>query len=44
VLLFLPLTTLFVQGALAVFGFVDNWLPLGVRFPRRAPTDKGRDG
>jgi hypothetical protein len=43
VLLFLPLTTLFVQGALAVFGFVDNWLPLGVRFPRRAPTDKGRD-
>jgi hypothetical protein len=44
VLLFLPLTTLFVQGALAVFGFVDNWLPLGVRFPRRTPTDKGRDG
>jgi hypothetical protein len=44
VLLFLPFTTLFVQGALAVFGFIDNWLPLGTRFPRRAPTDKGRDG
>ena len=33
VLLFLPFTTMFVQGALAVFGFIDNWLPLRERLP-----------
>lgn len=31
VLLFLPFTTLFVQGMLAVVGFVDNWFPLRAR-------------
>jgi hypothetical protein len=35
VLLFIPFTTLFVQGALAVFGFVDNWYPLRERFAAR---------
>jgi hypothetical protein len=34
-LLFLPFTTLFVQGALAVFGFMDNWYPLRPRFAAR---------
>jgi hypothetical protein len=34
-LLFLPVTTLFVQGALAVFGFMDNWYPLRPRFALR---------
>jgi hypothetical protein len=38
VLLFVPFTTLFVQGALAVFGFIDNWFPLRDRLPgRRGP-------
>jgi hypothetical protein len=32
VLLFLPFTTLFVQGMLAVLGFVDNWFALKARF------------
>jgi len=31
VLLFLPFTTLFVQGVLAAVGFVDNWFPLRAR-------------
>jgi hypothetical protein len=35
VLLFIPFTTLFVQGALAVFGFVDNWFPIRERFVRK---------
>jgi hypothetical protein len=35
VLLFVPVTTLFVQGALAVFGFLDNWYPLRPRFAVR---------
>ncbi len=32
-LLFLPFTTIFVMGALAVFGFIDNWIPLRDRLP-----------
>lgn len=40
VLLFIPFTTLFVQGALALFGFVDNWFPLRARLAARAA---GRD-
>jgi hypothetical protein len=45
VLLFVPFTTLFVQGALAIFGFVDNWFPLRERFaagrPGSPPTGTG---
>lgn len=37
VLLFVPFTTLFVSGALAVFGFVDNWFPLRERFAAGRP-------
>ena len=35
VLLFLPFTTVFMQGALAIFGFIDNWFPLRERLPAR---------
>lgn len=41
VLLFIPFTTLFVQGALAVFGFVDNWFPLRPRFGAKPPPSEG---
>ena len=41
VLLFLPLTTLFVQGALAIFGFVDNWYPLRSRLSAPPGEDSG---
>jgi hypothetical protein len=37
VLLFVPFTTLLVSGALAVFGFVDNWFPLRERFAAGRP-------
>jgi hypothetical protein len=43
VLLFIPFTTLFVQGALAVFGFVDNWYPLRERFAAGRPRS-GKPG
>ncbi|MCZ8131517.1 MAG: hypothetical protein O9284_09475 [Steroidobacteraceae bacterium] len=35
VLLFLPFTTVFVLGGLAVFGFLDNWYPLRERLAAR---------
>jgi hypothetical protein len=35
VLLFVPFTTPFVSGALAVGGFLDNWVPLRERFAGR---------
>lgn len=41
VLLFVPFTTLFVSGALAVFGFVDNWYPLRQRFGAKPPAREG---
>jgi hypothetical protein len=41
VLLFIPFTTLFVQGALAVFGFVDNWYPLRARLAAKPPAHEG---
>ena len=41
VLLFLPVTTLFAQGALAMFGFMDNWYPLRPRF---AALRRGKSG
>lgn len=41
VLLFVPFTTLFVQGALAVFGFLDNWFPLRPRFGAKPPAREG---
>jgi hypothetical protein len=44
VLLFLPFTTLFVQGALAVFGFLDNWIPLRPRLAALAAKGKGGAG
>jgi hypothetical protein len=42
VLLFLPFTTLFVQGALAACGFLDNWMPLRPRLAALAAAGKGR--
>ncbi|MEI8297094.1 MAG: hypothetical protein WCH32_03635 [Pseudomonadota bacterium] len=32
---FWPYTTVFVQGGLAIFGFMDNWVPLRERFRAR---------
>ena len=43
VLLFLPFTTLFIQGALAVFGFVDNWFPMRERLAARG-GDRNQGG
>jgi hypothetical protein len=43
-LLFVPFAALFVEGALAVFGFLDNWLPLRARLAALAAKDKGRAG
>jgi len=43
-LLFIPFAALFVEGALAVFGFLDNWLPLRARLAALAAKDKGRAG
>jgi len=37
----LPRTAVFVQGGLAVFGFIDNWFPFRARFTARA---QGRSG
>ncbi len=42
VLLFVPFTTLFVMSALAIFGFMDNWVPLRERF--KAPPGSGPSG
>ena len=39
---FWPYTTVFVQGALAIFGFMDNWVPLRERF--RARPGSGPSG
>jgi hypothetical protein len=39
---FWPYTTVFVQGALAVVGFMDNWVPLRERF--RARDGRGPGG
>ena len=44
VLLFMPFTTLFMQGALAVFGFIDNWFPLRERLAARGGGDRSRGG
>lgn len=38
---FWPYTTVFVQGALAVVGFVDNWVPLRERLSRRGGRGPG---
>jgi hypothetical protein len=38
---FWPYTTVFVQGALAVFGFMDNWVPLRERFRARGGRGPG---
>lgn len=43
VLLFFPVTTLFIQGALAVFGFVDNWFPMRERLAARG-GDRNQGG
>ena len=44
VLLFMPFTTLFMQGALAVFGFIDNWFPLRERLAARGGGGRSRGG
>lgn len=44
VMLFLPIAAFFVQGILAVLGFVDNLLPLRLRLRAIAARNKGRAG
>ena len=45
VMLFVPVAAWLVQGALVVFGFLDNWLPFRARLvAARAAMDKGRRG
>ena len=41
-LLFVPFMASLVEGALAVFGFVDNWLPLRPRLAALATAGRGR--
>jgi hypothetical protein len=44
VMLFLPIAAFFVQGILAVLGFLDNLLPLRLRLRAFAARHKGRAG
>jgi hypothetical protein len=44
VLLFVPVAALFVESALAVFGFLDNWIPLRPRLAAFAAKGKGGAG
>ena len=44
VLLFVPFAALFVEGALAVCGFLDNWFPLRAKLAARAVKMKARGG
>jgi hypothetical protein len=44
VLLFIPFAALFVEGALAVGGFLDNWFPLRAKLAALAVKMKARGG
>jgi hypothetical protein len=44
VLLFVPVAALFVESALAVCGFLDNWIPLRPRLAALAAKGKGGAG
>jgi hypothetical protein len=44
VLLFVPVAAVFVESALAVFGYLDNWIPLRPRLAALAAKGKGGAG
>ncbi|MBS0395811.1 MAG: DUF2232 domain-containing protein [Proteobacteria bacterium] len=44
VLLFVPVAAVFVESALAVFGFLDNWVPLRPRLDALAARGRGGAG